>query len=45
MTRLLVWSGLIGENPILDLSNWVSSHGGMIDYNGDGRVDMGDFLG
>ena len=35
---------LLGENPILDLSNWVSSHGGMIDYNGDGRVDMGDFL-
>ena len=43
LTRLLAWR-TSSEDPILDLSNWVSSHGGMIDYNGDGRVDMGDFL-
>ena len=37
--------GLLGSDASLSLPAFIQSHGGMIDYNGDGRVDMGDLLG
>ncbi len=36
---------ILGSDATLSLPAFIQSHGGMIDYNGDGRVDMGDLLG
>lgn len=37
--------GLIGDEANMDIVAFIQAHGGMIDYNGDGRVDVGDILG
>ena len=35
---------MLGNDAILNMADVLNRHGGMIDYNGDGRVDVGDFL-